>query len=144
MEAEVESVNDLTSENVQDVEEETNDEDLRRAIQLSLSQTESSSSSTPVPLVASSSSQEAWKTLLKPPEPPKCLVHNEVAEQFRVNKPGVNKGRSFCVCSRPVGPGYDKGRSERPREEVDSRWKCNFFVWSSDLGTEKTASTSGK
>ncbi|KAJ3821545.1 Endonuclease/exonuclease/phosphatase [Lentinula raphanica] len=144
-EAEVESVIDLTSEDLQVVEEEIDDEDLRRAIQLSLSQTDSSSSSSsPASLVASSSSQEAWKSLLKPPEPPKCLVHNEVAKQFRVNKPGVNKGRSFWVCSRPVGPGYDKGRSERPREEVDSRWKCNFFVWSSDLGTKKTAGPSGK
>ncbi|KAJ3733397.1 Endonuclease/exonuclease/phosphatase [Lentinula guzmanii] len=141
-ETETNIVIDLTSSDQRDgavhsVAEEDNDEDLRRAIQLSLSQTNSSFSS-------SSSSQEAWKSLLKPPEPPKCLVHNEIAKEFRVNKPGVNKGRSFWVCSRPVGPGYDKGHSERPREEVDSRWKCNFFVWSSDLGAKRTSSTSGK
>ncbi|KAF9067492.1 Endonuclease/exonuclease/phosphatase [Rhodocollybia butyracea] len=105
-----------------------NDEELLRAIQLSLSDTPSSSTS---------SSQEAWKSLLKAPEPPRCVVHNEVAKEFRVNKPGANKGRSFWVCSRPVGPGYDRGRSERPREEVDARWKCNFFVWSSELGTKR-------
>ncbi|KAJ3864212.1 Endonuclease/exonuclease/phosphatase [Lentinula novae-zelandiae] len=117
------------------------DEDLQQAIQLSLSQTLSSSmpsQSSPI-----SSSHEAWKSLLKPREPPKCLVHNEVAQEFRVNKPGVNKGRSFWVCSRPVGPGYDKGRSERPREEVDSKWKCNYFVWSSDIGVNCTTKQSG-
>ncbi|KAJ3897506.1 hypothetical protein F5879DRAFT_813866, partial [Lentinula edodes] len=118
------------------------DKDLRQAIQLSLSQT--SSSSTPSQSSPISSSHEAWKSLLKPREPPKCLVHNEVAKEFRVNKPGVNKGRSFWVCSRPVGPGYDKGCSKRPREEVNSKWKCNYFVWSSDIGVNRTTNPSGK
>ncbi|KAJ4490931.1 Endonuclease/exonuclease/phosphatase [Lentinula aciculospora] len=134
------------SQKIWEVDEGENDEDLRRAIQLSLSQsTSSSSSSSPSPLSnLASASQEAWKSILKPPEPPKCSVHNEVAKEFRVNKPGINKGRSFWVCSRPVGPGYDKGRSERPREEVDPMWKCNFFVWSSDLAVKRTTSKSGK
>ncbi|KAH7872773.1 Endonuclease/exonuclease/phosphatase [Lentinula edodes] len=130
------------AQTIQEVEEEDIDEDLRQAIQLSLSQT--SSSSMPSQSSPISSSHEAWKSLLKPREPPKCLVHNEVAKEFRVNKPGVNKGRSFWVCSRPVGPGYDKGRSERPREEVDSKWKCNYFVWSSDIGVNRTTNQSGK
>ncbi|KAJ3853459.1 Endonuclease/exonuclease/phosphatase [Lentinula lateritia] len=121
---------------------DTGTQDLRQAIQLSLSQT--SSSSMPSQSSPISSSHEAWKSLLKPREPPKCLVHNEVAKEFRVNKPGVNKGRSFWVCSRPVGPGYDKGRAERPREEVDSKWKCNYFVWSSDIGATRTTNQSGK
>ncbi|KAF5381166.1 hypothetical protein D9757_009429 [Collybiopsis confluens] len=119
------------------------DEDLKQAIQLSLTSSSSQNSSSPI-ATCSSSSQEAWKSLLKPPEPPRCVVHNEGAKQFRVNKPGVNKGRSFWVCSRPVGPGYDKGRSERPREEVDERWKCNFFVWSSDLGANRKGSRTVK
>ncbi|KAH7871539.1 uncharacterized protein C8R40DRAFT_1054188, partial [Lentinula edodes] len=118
------------------------DKDLRQAIQLSLSQT--SSSSMPLQSSPISSSYEAWKSLLKPREPPKCLVHNEVAKEFRVNKPGVNKGRSFWVCSRPVGPGYDKGCSKRPCEEVNSKWKCNYFVWSSDIGVNRTTNPSGK
>ncbi|KAF8832716.1 hypothetical protein HHX47_DHR1002044 [Lentinula edodes] len=110
----------------------TYNKDLRQAIQLSLLQTSSSS----VP--SQSSSHEAWKSLLKPREPPKCLVHNEVAKEFRVNKPGVNKGRLFWVCSRAVGPGYDKGR-----EEVDSKWKGNYSVWSSDIGVNRTTNQSG-
>ncbi|KIK69432.1 hypothetical protein GYMLUDRAFT_237226 [Collybiopsis luxurians FD-317 M1] len=117
-------------------EDEDDDENLKRAIQLSLAHESPSDIAT-----TSNTSQEAWKSLLKPPDPPRCTVHNEVAKEFRVNKPGVNKGRSFWVCSRPVGPGYDKGRSERPREEVDDRWKCNFFIWSSELGTKRNASS---
>ena len=50
-----------------------------------------------------------------------------------MNKPGPNKGRAFYLCARPVGPGYDKGRHERRREEVDHRYKCNFFMWASDV-----------
>ena len=33
---------------------------------------------------------------------------------------------------RPVGPGWDKGKTERLREEVDITYRCNFFKWSSD------------
>lgn len=36
------------------------------------------------------------------------------------------------TCS-PVGPGYDKGKGERPREEVDHKYRCNFFKWSADV-----------
>ena len=48
-----------------------------------------------------------------------------------MNKPGPNKGKTFYLCVRPVGPGYDKGRHERLREEVDHQYKCNFFMWAS-------------
>jgi AP endonuclease 2 len=56
------------------------------------------------------------------------------------------------ISCRPVGPGYDRGRGERLRTEVDHRYKvlcgsllhdllkvltsgaqCNFFMWSSDV-----------
>ena len=49
-----------------------------------------------------------------------------------MNKPGPNKGRTFCLCARPVGPCFDKSRYERLREEVDHLYKCNFFLWTSD------------
>ncbi|KAF8493165.1 hypothetical protein F5888DRAFT_1724706 [Russula emetica] len=54
------------------------------------------------------------------------------AKEFRVNIPGPNKGKTFYLCARPVRPGYDKGRNERLREEVDHQYKCNFFLWASD------------
>ena len=37
---------------------------------------------------------------------------------------------------RPVGPGYDKGRGERLRHEVNFEWKCDYFKWASDVRRE--------
>ena len=37
---------------------------------------------------------------------------------------------------RPVGPGYDRGKAERLREEVNPQYKCNFFKWASDVRKE--------
>jgi len=42
---------------------------------------------------------------------------------------------SFSGC-RPVGPGYDRGKAERLREEVNPQYKCNFFKWASDVRKE--------
>ncbi|KAF7771099.1 hypothetical protein Agabi119p4_7073 [Agaricus bisporus var. burnettii] len=63
---------------------------------------------------------------------PKCVAHGEPAKEYTVNKQGANKGKKFWICARPVGPGYDKGRTERLREEVDPQYRCNFFKWSTD------------
>ena len=35
--------------------------------------------------------------------------------------------------NRPVGPGWDRGKGERLRDEVDHRYKCNYFKWASDV-----------
>ncbi|KAH8116241.1 DNase I-like protein [Phellopilus nigrolimitatus] len=75
----------------------------------------------------------AWSTLFARVEPPRCVVHNEPAREFTVNKPGPNKGKTFFICSRPVGPGYDAGRDKRLREEVDPHYRCKFFKWSSEV-----------
>ncbi|KAG2357859.1 Endonuclease/exonuclease/phosphatase [Suillus spraguei] len=85
---------------------------------------------------SASQSKAAWSQLMAPVQPPNCLVHGEPAKEHTVNKPGPNKGRKFFLCSRPVGPGYDKGKSERLREEVDHRYRCNFFKWTSDVKRE--------
>ncbi|KAG8995597.1 Class II abasic (AP) endonuclease [Tulasnella sp. JGI-2019a] len=79
---------------------------------------------------------QAWKKLLAPLQPPLCTVHKEPAKRFVVNKPGPNKGKTFFICSRPVGPGYDKGRAERLREEVNPQFRCDFFKWASDVRKE--------
>lgn len=76
---------------------------------------------------------KAWSALFARVQPPKCTVHGEPAKELRVNKPGPNKGKVFYTCARPVGPGYDKGKGERLREEVDHRYKCNYFKWASDV-----------
>jgi AP endonuclease 2 len=83
----------------------------------------------------------SWSALFTPIPPPLCTIHGEPAKEFRVNKPGPNKGRKFYLCARPVGPGYDKGRSERLREEVNHQYKCNFFMWSRDARREATHAT---
>jgi AP endonuclease-2 len=82
-----------------------------------------------------------WSELFTPITPPLCSVHREPTKEFRVNKPGPNKGKTFFLCSRPVGPGYDKGRSERLREEVDHRYRCNFFMWTSEARREAMRAT---
>jgi AP endonuclease-2 len=110
----------------------------------------------PLPTILSSSSEirpgsskedtkraASWSALFTPVPPPLCTVHGEPAKVFRVNKPGPNKGRTFYLCARPVGPGYDKGRSERLREEVNHQYKCNFFKWASDVKREAMQSSTG-
>ena len=86
----------------------------------------------------------SWSALFTPVPPPLCTIHGEPAKSYRVNKPGPNKGRSFYLCARPVGPGYDKGRSERRREEVNHQYKCDFFKWASDVKREAMRSSDAK
>ncbi|KAF8624204.1 hypothetical protein AX17_007192 [Amanita inopinata Kibby_2008] len=69
----------------------------------------SSYSLTPFTLSASQVSKngngngkQAWSSLLAPTPIPLCKVHNEPAKEFTVNKPGLNKGKRFFVCSRYV------------------------------------------
>lgn len=78
-------------------------------------------------------SKAAWSKLMAPVEPPKCNVHGEPAKLYTVNKPGPNKGKTFFLCSRPVGPGWDKGKGERPRDEVNHAYRCNFFKWAAEV-----------
>ena len=34
---------------------------------------------------------------------------------------------------RPVGPGWDKGKGERRRDEVNHAYRCKFFKWAADV-----------
>ena len=95
--------------------------------------------------------KQAWRSFLAPTQIPKCTSHGEPAKEYTVNKPGPNKGKKFFICSRypstlsslltflliccirPVGPGYDKGRTDRLREQVNPQFRCNFFKWSSEV-----------
>lgn len=88
--------------------------------------------------------KEAWSQLFAPVAPPKCTIHREPAKLFTVNKPGPNKGKTFYICSRPVGPGYDKGKGARPRDEVDHQYRCNFFKWASEVKKESLRQSSSK
>jgi len=87
-------------------------------------------------------SKEAWSSLLTPLQAPNCIVHGEPSKQFTVNKPGPNKGKTFFVCSRPVGPGYDMGKSKRERSEVNNEYRCNFFQWAHEARKNQRGSES--
>lgn len=115
------------------------DSDYRLALSLSASQENVLSQAIPISSKSNGKGKQtttAWSDLLAPLQPPKCAIHNERAKELTVTKPGPNKGKNFFICSRPVGPGYDRGKSERLREEVDHQWRCNFFKWSSEVKRE--------
>ncbi|GAA6023706.1 hypothetical protein JCM11491_005280 [Sporobolomyces phaffii] len=67
-----------------------------------------------------------WQNVFAPKAVPLCTDHNEPTKMWTVNKPGVNKGRKFYLCARPVGPGYDKGQA---KINVNPEYRCDFFKW---------------
>nr|BAC66501.1 DNA lyase [Cordyceps militaris] len=67
--------------------------------------------------------KESWSKLLGKRVVPKC-EHDEPCISLVTKKPGVNCGRSFYICPRPLGPSGDKER--------DTEWRCGTFIWSSD------------
>ncbi|KAL1945101.1 hypothetical protein VTO73DRAFT_2721 [Trametes versicolor] len=112
-------------------EQDQLDADYRLACELA--QEDAEPSPTPSSSQDPTQKKAAWSELFAPIQPPHCTVHAEPTKMYTVNKPGPNKGKTFFICSRPVGPGYDKGKSERLREEVDHRYRCNYFKWTSDV-----------
>lgn len=77
---------------------------------------------------------QSWNDIFQAKDVPVCVVHKEPAKEYTVNKPGPNHGRRFWLCSRPVGKGYDQGRSKTARSEVNTEYRCDFFVWSKQRG----------
>jgi AP endonuclease 2 len=71
------------------------------------------------PIVA----KESWSKLLSKRVVPRC-EHNEPCISYLTKKPGVNCGRSFYMCPRPLGPSGQK--------EKNTQWRCGTFIWSSD------------
>lgn len=120
------------------------------------------SEATHIPSSYQNNTKSAWSNLLAPLQPPKCIVHDEATKLYTVNKPGPNKGKTFYICSRcvfpscayycrifipcysPVGPGYDKGKGERLRDEVDHQYRCNYFKWASEVKRESLQSRQSK
>lgn len=90
-------------------------------------------------------SKESWSKILGKRVVPKC-EHGEDCMSLLTKKPGINcgkqenqllsgilrillkltihAGRSFYMCSRPLGPSGDK--------EKNTQWRCRTFIWSSD------------
>jgi AP endonuclease-2 len=67
--------------------------------------------------------KETWSKLLSKRAVPRC-EHNEPCISYVTKKPGVNCGRSFYMCARPLGPSGIKERG--------TKWCCGTFIWSSD------------
>ena len=69
-------------------------------------------------------SKESWSKLFTKKAAPRCEDHDEPCITLVTKKPGINRGRSFWICSRPIGP---SGNKERGTE-----WRCSTFIWGSD------------
>lgn len=67
--------------------------------------------------------RKSWGKLFARPIAPKC-EHDEPCKSMLTKKPGVNCGRSFWMCNRPLGPSGSKERG--------TQWRCQTFIWASD------------
>ncbi|KAL1840346.1 hypothetical protein VTJ49DRAFT_560 [Mycothermus thermophilus] len=67
--------------------------------------------------------KESWSKLLGKRVLPKC-EHGEDCQMLVTKKPGVNCGRAFFMCARPLGPSGEK--------EQGTPFRCRTFIWSSD------------
>ncbi|KAG9247393.1 DNA lyase-like protein [Calycina marina] len=77
------------------------------------------------PIVA----KEGWSKILRKRLAPRC-DHSEPCMTKKTIKPGENCGRSFYMCSRPLGPSGAK--------EKNTQWRCGTFIWSSDWTGDDT------
>ncbi|KAM0793357.1 hypothetical protein ACM66B_000812 [Microbotryomycetes sp. NB124-2] len=71
-----------------------------------------------------------WQGIFAPKAAPLCSGHKEKSKLMTVNKVGINKGRRFYLCARPVGPGYDKGQGQ---DKVNPEYRCDFFQWETNV-----------
>ena len=78
-------------------------------------------------------SKESWSRLFTKPAAPRCEGHDEPCITLLTKKPGMNLGRSFWMCPRPLGPSGAK--------EKNTQWRCQTFIWCSDWNS--TAANGG-
>ena len=69
-------------------------------------------------------SKESWSRLFTKPLAPNCEGHDEPCISLLTKKAGMNYGRSFWMCPRPLGPSGAK--------EKYTQWRCQTFIWCSD------------
>ncbi|RAQ43936.1 DNA lyase [Aspergillus flavus] len=69
-------------------------------------------------------SKDDWSKLFTKKPVPKCEGHQEPCISLSTKKPGINCGRSFWICPRPLGPSGNK--------EKGTQWRCPTFIWASD------------
>lgn len=58
-----------------------------------------------------SNASQQWTSIFTRKGPPLCDTHSLPCIELVTKKPGPNLGRKFWICSKPVGPGYDNGKS---------------------------------
>ena len=68
--------------------------------------------------------KEDWTKLFSKKPTPRCDGHQEPCISLTTKKPGVNCGRAFWICPRPLGPSGEK--------EKGTQWRCPTFIWASD------------
>ncbi|PYH89061.1 DNA lyase Apn2 [Aspergillus ellipticus CBS 707.79] len=69
-------------------------------------------------------SKEDWTKLFTKKRAPLCNGHEEPCISLTTKKPGINCGRAFWICPRPLGPSGNK--------EKGTQWRCPTFMWASD------------
>ncbi|EAW09210.1 DNA-(apurinic or apyrimidinic site) lyase APN2 [Aspergillus clavatus NRRL 1] len=69
-------------------------------------------------------SKEDWSKLFTKRPVPRCEGHQEPCISLTTKKPGINCGRAFWICPRPLGPSGNK--------EKGTQWRCPTFIWASD------------
>ncbi|KAJ5116393.1 hypothetical protein N7456_000741 [Penicillium angulare] len=69
-------------------------------------------------------SKEDWAKLFTRKPVPRCDNHQEPCISMTTKKPGMNCGRAFWICPRPLGPSGEK--------EKGTEWRCPTFIWASE------------
>ncbi|OQD77140.1 hypothetical protein PENDEC_c003G04550 [Penicillium decumbens] len=78
-------------------------------------------------------SKEDWTKLFTKKAVPRCESHQEPCISLTTKKPGMNRGRAFWICPRPLGP--------RGEKEKGSQWRCPTFIWASDWNSTSQSET---
>ena len=77
-------------------------------------------------------SKDSWSKLFNKPAAPRCDGHSEPCISLMTKKSGINCGRSFWMCPRPLGPSGTK--------EKGTQWRCQTFIWCSDWNSNSSSS----
>ncbi|ODH46742.1 hypothetical protein GX48_07142 [Paracoccidioides brasiliensis] len=73
--------------------------------------------------------KESWSRIFTKKPAPRCSGHHEPCISLVTKKAGINCGRSFWICARPLGPSGVK--------KTGDQWRCDTFIWSSDWNGPK-------
>ncbi|TEA20964.1 DNA-(apurinic or apyrimidinic site) lyase 2 [Colletotrichum sidae] len=77
--------------------------------------------------------KESWSKIMGKKALPLC-DHGEPCISFQTKKPGINCGRTFYICARPLAQSGEK--------ETGTEWRCGAFIWASDWKSQQSQSQS--